>query len=56
MTSSPPVSLLCRVAVLAFAVLACAVPGARAADWPGFGGDPGHSGAQPVDAGTAPRC
>ena len=53
MTSSPRLSLICRAAVLACALLACAVPSARA-DWSGFGGDPGHSGAQPVDAGTAP--
>lgn len=45
MTSSPRVSLL-RFALFAGAISVCAVSPAAA--------DPGHSGAQPVDAGTAP--
>ena len=54
MTFSPRISFL-RVALLACALLACLAPGASAAvHWPGFGGDAGRSGAQPVDAGVAP--
>jgi hypothetical protein len=53
MTSSPRMSLV-RAAVLAGAIFACLVPGAQAAHWPGFGGDAGRSGNQPVDAGGAP--
>ena len=53
MTFSPRIPFL-RVALLACALFACLVPAAHAAHWPGFGGDPGRSGNQPVDAGVAP--
>ena len=53
MTSSPRMSLF-RFALLAGALFACLVSGAQAAHWPGFGGDAGRSGNQPVDAGAAP--
>jgi len=50
----PPRFSLVRVALLAGALLACAAPSAHAAAWPGYGGDPGRSGNQPVDAGIVP--
>ena len=50
----PPRQSLVRGALLAGALLACAAPAAQAAHWPLFGGDPGRSGRQPVDAGTLP--
>jgi hypothetical protein len=50
----PPRFSLVRVALLAGALLACAAPSAHAAAWPGYGGDPGRSGNQPVDAGVVP--
>ena len=53
MTSSPRMSLF-RFALLAGALFACLVSSAQAAHWPGFGGDAGRSGNQPVDAGAAP--
>src|SRR3954469_19240002 len=54
MTTSPRVSPPLRAAVLACALFACLVPAASATHWPGFGGDPGRSGNQPVDPGVAP--
>ncbi|MDP9135659.1 MAG: hypothetical protein M3N56_12640, partial [Actinomycetota bacterium] len=48
----PPRLSLRRIALLAGALLACAAPSAHAVHWPGYGGDPGRSGNQPVDAGT----
>ncbi len=53
MTSSPRMSLV-RFALLAGVLFACLAPAASAAQWPGYGGDAGRSGAQPVDAGAAP--
>jgi hypothetical protein len=52
MTFSPRLII---AALLAAALFACCVPQARAAvHWPGFGGDAGRSGNQPLDAGAAP--
>ena len=53
MMSSPRISLV-RFALLAGALFACLVSSASAAQWPGYGGDAGRSGAQPVHAGAAP--
>ena len=51
---SSPRNPFVRATLLVSVVFACAAPAAHAAHWPGYGGDAGRSGSQPVDPGVAP--